>query len=77
MPSKPAAGYQRWLIAAETEIAAIAHRLKASSRSVGAATLGDLCAELENACLAGTRESVVQRLSEFEAALNAVDTYVF
>ena len=59
------------------QIAAIAHRLKASSRSVGAMTLGDLCAELENACLAGTRESIAQRLSEFEAALDAVETYVF
>ena len=59
------------------QIAAIAHRLKASSRSVGAVTLGDLCAELENACLAGTRESIAQRLNEFEAALDAVETYVF
>ena len=58
------------------QLAAIAHRLKASSRSVGAVTLGDLCAELENACLAGTRGSIAQRLSEFEAALDAVETYV-
>ena len=61
----------------DRQIAAIAHRLKASSRSVGAVTLGDLCAELENACLAGTREAIAQRLSEFEAALDAVETYVF
>ena len=59
------------------QISAIAHRLKASSRSVGAVTLGDLCAELENACLAGTSQGISQRLNEFEAALHTFDTYVF
>jgi PAS domain S-box-containing protein len=32
------------------EVSSIAHKLKSSSRSVGAMKLGDLCAELENAC---------------------------
>ena len=59
------------------QMADIAHRLKASSRNVGAMALGDLCAELENACLAGTRECITQRLSELAAALDAVHTYVF
>ena len=55
------------------QIAAIAHRLRAASRSIGAVAFGDLCAELENACLAGTRDGIAQRLVEFEAALHAVD----
>ncbi|MFA0464685.1 Hpt domain-containing protein, partial [Vibrio sp. 10N.261.45.F1] len=35
------------------EVSSIAHKLKSSSRSVGAMRLGDLCAELENACTIG------------------------
>ena len=58
-------------------MATIAHILKASSRSVGATSLGDLCTELENACLAGTSENILQRLTEFEVALRAVGTGIF
>ena len=58
------------------QIATIAHRLKTSSRSVGAVALGDLCAELENACLAGTRDGITQRLAAFETALLAIDSYI-
>ncbi|WP_394792344.1 PAS domain S-box protein [Rhodoferax sp.] len=59
------------------QIASIAHRLKSSSRSVGAATLGDVCAELENACRTGTREVITECMTEFEAALLAVEAHVF
>ncbi|MEO5794140.1 MAG: PAS domain S-box protein [Rhodoferax sp.] len=58
------------------QIASIAHRLKSSSRSVGAATLGDACAELENACRTGTREVIAECMADFEAALLAVETYI-
>ena len=58
------------------QIAAIAHRLKSASRAVGAATLGDLCAELENACRSGMRESISHDMEKFEAELLAVDAQV-
>ena len=54
-------------------IGSIAHRLRASSRSVGAIALGDLCAELQNACRTGKRESVALSLVQFDTALSAVD----
>ena len=54
----------------------VAHKLKSSSRSVGAVALGDLCAELENTCRAGTREGVAQVMKEFEAALQAADAQI-
>jgi HPt (histidine-containing phosphotransfer) domain-containing protein len=54
------------------QVGAIAHKLKSSSRSIGALALGDLCAELENACRSGQRENVSQGMVEFEAALLAV-----
>ncbi|MDB6000460.1 MAG: diguanylate cyclase [Rhizobacter sp.] len=59
------------------QIGAIAHKLKSSSRSVGAVTLGDLCAELENACRAGTREGIAQNMADFETALTAVEAHTF
>jgi PAS domain S-box-containing protein len=40
------------------QVGAIAHRMKSSSRAVGALPLGDLCAELENACMAAGRTEV-------------------
>lgn len=54
-------------------IGAVAHRLKSSSRSVGALALGDLCAELENACASGTRGSFADRLAKFEHAVTEVE----
>ena len=58
------------------QIGAIAHKLKSSSRSVGAVALGDLCAELENACRAGTQASILHCMAQFEAALHAVDVQI-
>ncbi len=55
---------------------AIVHRLKSSSRSVGALALGDLCAELENACRAGTRDGITQVIARFDAGLGAVDAQI-
>jgi CheY-like chemotaxis protein/HPt (histidine-containing phosphotransfer) domain-containing protein len=52
---------------------AIAHKLKSSSRSVGAVSLGDLCAELENAGKAGDMDRLANWLGRFDAALAAVE----
>jgi HPt (histidine-containing phosphotransfer) domain-containing protein len=56
-------------------VAAIAHQLKSSSRAIGALALGDLCAEVENACKAGaTADAVqaqVQRFAECHGAVMA------
>ncbi len=55
------------------EAGAIAHKLKSSSRSVGAVSLGDLCAELENAGKAGDMGRLANWLGRFDAALAAVE----
>jgi CheY-like chemotaxis protein/HPt (histidine-containing phosphotransfer) domain-containing protein len=54
-------------------IAAIAHRLKSSARSVGALRLGDLCAELENASRIGRSAPVVQLLNKYNVASAQVE----
>jgi signal transduction histidine kinase/DNA-binding NarL/FixJ family response regulator len=54
-------------------IGAVAHRLKSSSRSVGALALGDLCAELENASAAGPVGSLSDTLAQFEHAIERVE----
>ena len=54
-------------------VGAVAHKLKASSRSVGALALGDLCAELEDAGRAGRGSEIVERRERFELAMTAVD----
>ncbi len=50
----------------------IAHKLKSTSRSIGALILGDLCAELENTARAEDKASLTQTLPRFEAALSEV-----
>lgn len=55
------------------DIGLIAHQLKAASRSVGAVALGDVCAELENACRTGLRYNVAQSKAHFEASVQATD----
>ena len=54
-------------------VGAVAHKLKASSRSVGALALGDLCAELEDASRAGRGSEIIERRQRFELAMDAVD----
>ncbi|MFC6673960.1 PAS domain S-box protein [Marinobacterium aestuariivivens] len=54
------------------QIESIAHRLKSSSRSVGALHLGDLCAELENACKSRDLDYVDHCIEEVEASLRQV-----
>ncbi|MEO8524822.1 MAG: ATP-binding protein [Caldimonas sp.] len=55
------------------KVADIAHQLKSSSRSVGAMALGDVCAELENACRTGRRDGIAHSMAEFDAALALAD----
>jgi len=54
------------------KVGAVAHRLKSSSRSVGAVSLGDLCAELENAGKAEHGNTVEQCKARVETAIAAV-----
>jgi HPt (histidine-containing phosphotransfer) domain-containing protein len=58
------------------QIGSIAHKLKSSSRSIGALALGDLCAELENACRTGARGAVGQGIEQFEAELREVSAQI-
>ena len=51
------------------EVGRIAHRLKSASRTVGALLLGDLCAELENACQTGDSGGVERTMTHFTPAL--------
>ncbi len=55
------------------QVKAIAHKLKSSSRTVGAATLAELCASLENAGQTGNQEAIHHGRAEFEIALKAVE----
>ena len=50
-------------------IGMIAHRLKSSSRTVGALLVGDLCAGLENSCRLADKDGVAQGLCLIEPAL--------
>lgn len=55
---------------------AVAHRLKSSSRSVGALALGDLCAELEEAARADEVKVVSALLARIETEMVCVDAYL-
>ncbi|MDB6000764.1 MAG: sensory transduction histidine kinase, partial [Rhizobacter sp.] len=57
-------------------IADIAHKLKSSSRSVGALGLGDLYSALENACRAETRDYLAQGVRDCDAEWSAVDAWI-
>ena len=58
---------------AARRIGEIAHKLKSSSRAVGALGLGDLCAELENVCRSGAPCDVLAGTLGVEAAWREVD----
>ena len=58
------------------KVGAIAHKLKSSSRSVGALALGDLCAEMENAGKAEDKAAIAQGLVRFDAAIAAVEACI-
>ena len=52
----------------------VAHKLKSSSRSVGAVALGDICASIEAASKASQGEELLVHFAEFENRLRAVQT---
>jgi HPt (histidine-containing phosphotransfer) domain-containing protein len=51
------------------ELAAAAHRLKSSSRSMGALPMGDLCAEIENVVKTANCGAVVALMHTLESTL--------
>ena len=53
-------------------VGAAAHKLKSSSRAVGALALGELCARLEAAGKAGDGPAITALVPEFSAGLAAV-----
>jgi two-component system sensor histidine kinase/response regulator len=57
-------------------VAAAAHKLKSSARSVGALALGELCAQMEQAGKAGDTAALTTLLPRFETELAAVDKYI-
>jgi PAS domain S-box-containing protein len=57
-------------------VAAIVHKVKSSSRWVGALPLGDFAAELETAARAGDLGAVGRRTGAFAAALDGVRTEI-
>ncbi len=60
------------LVGDGAQVKAIAHKLKSSSRTVGAATLAELCVSLEQAGQTGDQSTISQGMADFEAALDAV-----
>jgi len=55
---------------------ALAHKLKSSSRSVGALALGDLCAEMEKAGKGGDTATLAVLLPKFEQELASVEHFL-
>ncbi|MFH2083610.1 MAG: response regulator [Pseudomonadota bacterium] len=55
------------------QIGFIAHKLKSSSRSIGALALGDLCAVIENSTKNGDMTVIAQDVEQFEADLMKVE----
>ena len=57
-------------------VGAIAHKLKSSSRSVGASAFGDLCAELDDAGKTGASARIAELLPQFETQFDALEERV-
>jgi CheY-like chemotaxis protein/HPt (histidine-containing phosphotransfer) domain-containing protein/two-component sensor histidine kinase len=55
------------------QIGFIAHKLKSSSRSIGALALGDLCAEIENSGKTGDMTAIAQGMAQFDVSLERVE----
>ena len=58
------------------QVGTIGHKLKSSSRSVGAMGLGDLCAELENAGRGENRPAIAEGMACFETTFKAVEAEI-
>ncbi|MDO8466495.1 MAG: Hpt domain-containing protein, partial [Gallionella sp.] len=75
--AKIAAELRTACAAGETAAAgALAHKLKSSSRSVGALALGELCAAMEKAGKAGNTEALAALLPQFERELASVESFL-
>jgi len=75
--AKIAAELRAACAAGETAAAgAHAHKLKSSSRSVGALALGELCAEMEKAGKAGDAKALTALLPRFEQELAGVEGFL-
>jgi len=59
-----------------TTAALLMHKLKSSARSVGAMTLGQLCAEMEQAGKAGNTAALAALLPKFEQELAVVEHFL-
>lgn len=57
-------------------VGSISHKLKSSSRSVGAMKLGELCAEMEQAGKNGDQDAIDALLPRFDAELKRVEAYL-
>ncbi len=57
-------------------VGSIAHKLKSSSRSVGALALGDLCAQMEQAGKGNDAQTLAVLLPSFDAEMNKVEAYL-
>ncbi len=58
------------------QVCAITHKLKSSSRLVGALTLGDLCADIERAGKAEDQSAIDEIMPRFEASVTAVEVEI-
>jgi HPt (histidine-containing phosphotransfer) domain-containing protein len=58
------------------QVGTLAHKLKSSSRAVGALALGDLCAELENLGKTEDMEAIAKTMVQFDACLTEVDAAI-
>ncbi|MBM7454755.1 PAS domain S-box-containing protein [Oceanisphaera litoralis] len=68
--------YPAYLEGDLSRVAALAHRLKSSSRMVGALALAELCTELEVACRHQTSGGAEPLLRRFEAQQKEVEAYL-
>lgn len=59
------------------EVGRIAHKLKSSSRAIGATGLGDLCADLDDASTQGDSQSVANTLGRLVETVAAVRSGIF
>ena len=59
-----------------TTVGSVAHKLKSSSRSVGALKLGELCAEMEQAGKANDQKTLDSLLPQFDAEFKQVEDYL-
>lgn len=59
-----------------TAVGAAAHKLKSSARSIGALSLGEICADLEQQAKKEQIETVAGLLPPFDAALTTVNEYL-